>query len=159
MSEIQDTNTGEQRAGIYDPKTFDPMTGIGRLLTRVKIAMMDRLDQELAPFDISAAQYVILVKLAYGEADSASTLCRDVSYDPGAMTRMIDRLERKGLVRRVPDPSDRRRVIVEVTAEGKALYPKLVESSVRTLNHFLRGFTPEEAHLLERFLQRMLANG
>jgi DNA-binding MarR family transcriptional regulator len=143
---------------IYDPKTFDPSTGIGRLLTRVKGDIMDMLDRELAPFDITAAQYVILVKLASGETDSASTLCKGVSYDPGAMTRMIDRLERKGLVRRVRSADDRRKILVELTEEGKAVYPKLIEGAVRTINHFLRDFTRAEAEQLENFLRRMLAN-
>jgi DNA-binding MarR family transcriptional regulator len=143
---------------IYDPKTFDPLTGIGRLLTRVKGEIMDTLDRELAPIDISAAQYVILVMLRNGEMDSASRLCQGVSYDPGAMTRMIDRLERKGLVRRVRCDKDRRKVTVELTDEGKAIYPKLVEAAVRTINRFLRGFTKDEARQLELFLRRMLAN-
>jgi DNA-binding MarR family transcriptional regulator len=143
---------------FYDPATFDPTTGIGRLLTRVKGEMIDALDRELAPFDITAAQYVILVRLASGETDSASTLCRGVSYDPGAMTRMIDRLERKGLVRRVRSPDDRRKVIVELTDEGKAIYPKLIESAVHTVNRFLRGFSRADVGQLEQLLQRMLAN-
>lgn len=143
---------------IYDPRTFDPRTSIGRLLTRVKGEMMDALDRELEPFDITAPQFVILVNLAVGETNSASALCKGVSYDPGAMTRMLDRLERKGLVRRVRSPSDRRRVIVELTSEGRAVYPKLIAGAVRTINHFLRGFSKAEAHQLEALLKRMLAN-
>ena len=143
---------------IYDPKTFDPSTGIGRVMTRVKGELMDALDAELAQFDITAAQYVILVKLASGETDSASTLCKGVSYDPGAMTRMIDRLERKGLVRRVRSPDDRRKVLLELTDEGKAVYPKLIAGSVNVLNRFLRGFTHEDVRKLDEYLKRMLAN-
>ena len=143
---------------IYDPTTFNPFTGIGRLMTRVKGEMMDRLDRELAPLDITAAQYVILVMLKNGEIDSASRLCQGVSYDPGAMTRMIDRLERKGLVKRVRSPQDRRKVIIALTGDGEAIYPKLIEASVRTINHFLRGFTGEDARQLEGLLKRMLAN-
>ena len=94
-------------AEIYDPKHFEPRMGIGGLLSRVKMALVDALDAELAQFDISAAQYVILVNLASG-CDSSSDLCRSVSYDPGAMTRMLDRLERKGLIRRVRCFEDRR---------------------------------------------------
>ncbi|HEX6138623.1 MAG TPA: MarR family transcriptional regulator [Casimicrobiaceae bacterium] len=145
-------------AAIYNPKTFDPLTGIGRLLTRVKGEMMDALDRELAPLDISAAQYVILVTLHGGEIDSTARLCQGVSYDPGAMTRMIDRLERKGLVRRVRCGRDRRKVILELTDAGKAIYPKLVEAAVRTVNRFLRGFTRDEVRGLEQLLRRMLAN-
>jgi len=145
-------------APLYDPKTFDPDRGIGRLLSRVKMGLQEALDRELAPFDITSAQYVILVNLAHGEADSASELCKGVSYDPGAMTRMLDRLERKGLIRRVRCGDDRRKVILQLTDEGKAVYPKLVAVHVKVLNHFLRNFSKTQVGQLETLLRRMLAN-
>ena len=147
------------RKEIGDLKSHDPKTTIGGLLGRVKIAMVAALDAELAPLDITAAQFVILKSIALGEADSASGLCKDISYDPGAMTRMLDRLERRGLVRRVAHPNDRRTSNLELTAEGKAVFPKLQASGMKVLNRFLRGFTKEEARQLESFLQRMLENG
>ena len=84
-----DTTTKE----IYDLKSYDPRRSIGGLLGRVKIEMSAALDAELAPLDITAAQYVILMSLALQEAGSASGLCKGISYDPGAMTRMLDRLD------------------------------------------------------------------
>ena len=121
------------------------------------MAMFEALDAELEPLGITAAQYVILMNLANG-VDSASGLCRTVSYDPGAMTRMIDRLERKGLVRRVPCSEDRRVMRLALSEEGKAIYPQLLERSVRVLNRRLRGFTGAEVQQLEALLERMLAN-
>ncbi|HEV8255767.1 MAG TPA: MarR family transcriptional regulator [Casimicrobiaceae bacterium] len=151
------TEIYEAKTEIYDPKTFDPKTGIGGLIARVRVKLFEALDEELAPFDITAAQYVILVNLANG-VDSASGLCKGVSYDPGAMTRMIDRLERKGFVRRVRSPEDRRVVNLALTEEGKAVYPKLVARAAAATNRRLRGFTKAEAQQLESFLQRMLVN-
>jgi DNA-binding MarR family transcriptional regulator len=145
-------------AAIYDPKTFNPGNGIGRLLSRVKIEMHEALERELAPFDITAAQFVIILNLASGEVDSASKLCKGVSYDPGAMTRMLDRLERKGLLRRVRCGDDRRKVILELTSEGKAVYPKLIATYVEVLNRFMHGFTKAEVRQLETLLSRMLVN-
>ena len=144
---------------IYDARSYDPKRSIGGLLGRVKMAMGAALDAELARLDITAAQYVILTSIALGEADSASGLCKGISYDPGAMTRMLDRLERRGLVRRVAHPNDRRTSNLELTAEGKAVYPKLRASAMKVLNRFLRGFTQKEARQMESFLQRMLENG
>lgn len=146
-------------AAIYDPRTFEPRAGLGRLLSQVRVEIMEALDRELAPLDITAAQYVILVTLAEGPTDSASGLCKGVSYDPGAMTRMIDRLERKGLVQRIRCPDDRRKINLELTAEGKAVYPRLIESAVAVLNRYLRGFTRAEIEQLEAYLKKMLANG
>ena len=145
-------------AVIYEAKNFNPGNGIGRLLSRVKMEMHEALDRELAPLDITAAQFVILMNLASGEVDSASKLCKGVSYDPGAMTRMLDRLEGKRLIRRARCPDDRRRVILELTPEGKAVYPKLVAAYANVLNRFLHGFNKAEVRQLETLLSRMLVN-
>jgi MarR family transcriptional regulator, multiple antibiotic resistance protein MarR len=150
MTEIADVE-----AGIYDPQTFNPKTGIGGLISRVRVKLMDALDAEFERFDITSAQYIILVNLATG-VDSASSLCKGVSYDPGAMTRMIDRLERKGLVRRIRSPEDRRVVKLALTDEGKAVYPKLVATATAVINRKLRGFSQAEARQLEGLLQRIL---
>jgi MarR family transcriptional regulator, multiple antibiotic resistance protein MarR len=147
-----------ERAEIYDAKTYNPKHSIGGLLSRVKLKLMDELDAELEPWGISSAQYVILMNLASGGVNSASGLCRTVSYDPGAMTRMIDRLERKGLVRRVPCSDDRRVMRLALTDEGKAIYPQLVERAAGVLNRRLRGFTKDDVRQLENLLERMLNN-
>jgi DNA-binding MarR family transcriptional regulator len=118
------------REPIYDLKSYDPKRSVGGLLGRVKMEIGAALDAELEPLDITAAQYVILMSIALGEAGSASGLCKGISYDPGAMTRMLDRLERRGLVRRVANPNDRRASHLELTAEGEAVYPKLRESAM-----------------------------
>jgi DNA-binding MarR family transcriptional regulator len=144
-------------AEIYDPKRFDPKTGIGGLLSRVKMRLFEDMNAQLAPLDMSAAQYVILVNLANG-VDSSSGLCKSVSYDPGAMTRMLDRLERKGLISRVRCSEDRRVARLALTEEGKALFPQLVERAAGVLNRRLRGFTPSDVQQLEGLLQRMLMN-
>jgi DNA-binding MarR family transcriptional regulator len=153
------TTDAATRKEIYDLKSYDPRRSIGGLLGRVKLAMGAALDAELAPLDITAAQYVILMSIALAEADSASELCKGISYDPGAMTRMLDRLERRGLVRRVAHPNDRRASNLELTAEGKAVIPKLRASGMNVVNRFLSGFTPKEAQQLEGLLLRMLENG
>ncbi len=131
---------------------------IARLISRVRAEVMDALDRELAVHDMSAAQMIVLSTLATGEADSASGLCKGISYDPGAMTRMIDRLEQKGLVRRRPHPEDRRTMNLELTAEGQQLYPKLAAVKDAVLKRFLAGFSDAEVATLDRLLNRMLAN-
>jgi DNA-binding MarR family transcriptional regulator len=153
MAEIET----QDRVGYYDAKNYDPKASIGGLLSRVKMKLFDALEGQLEPLGITAAQYVILVNLASG-VDSASGLCRSVSYDPGAMTRMIDRLEKKRLVKRVPCAEDRRVVKLALTEEGRAVYPRLVEKAAGVLNDRLRGFAPEEVRQFERFLERMVSN-
>jgi DNA-binding MarR family transcriptional regulator len=132
--------------------------GIIRLINRVRIELIDAMDRELAQFDITAPQLIVLASVANREADSASQLCKSISYDPGAMTRMIDRLEQKGLVRRVPRPDDRRAMTLEMTAAGRALFPKLLEAKETVQAQFLRGFGKDEVAMLEKLLNRLLDN-
>jgi len=132
--------------------------GIIRIVNRVRVELIDALDRELAQFDITAAQLIVLASVANKEADSPAGLCKNISYDPGAMTRMIDRLEQKGLVRRTPNPEDRRATSLEITTAGRALYPQLLAAKETVQAQFLRGFTQQEVRMLEQLLNRMLDN-
>lgn len=132
--------------------------GIIRLINRVRVELIDAMDRELSRFDITAPQLIVLASVANKEADSAAGLCKSISYDPGAMTRMIDRLEQKGLVRRVPNPDDRRAMNLELTSAGKALYPQLLQAKETVQAQFLRGFGKAEVQTLEALLNRMLDN-
>lgn len=149
---------------IYDIETYEPRKGVGYLINRVKaemLAVVDReleADEQLGPLEVSSAQFVILATLSSGGQKSASDLCKGISYDAGAMTRMIDRLEDKGLLQRTRCPEDRRLVYLELTDAGKAAFPRMREISLRVLNRFLRGFSKAEAKQLETYLLRMLEN-
>ena len=150
---------------IYDNASYQPCRSIGSLLSRVRVEMLAAIDRELAadkrlaPLEMSAAQYIIIANLAGpGEPKSAADLCKGISYDAGAMTRMLDRLESKGLIRRSRSAHDRRLMILELTDEGRAAYPRMREISMGVANRFLRGFTKAEARQLEGFLTRMLEN-
>jgi DNA-binding MarR family transcriptional regulator len=152
-------------APVYDIETYQPRKGVGQLLNRVRTEMLAALDKELeadqslAALDISSAQFIIIATLALADTPkSASDLCRGISYDAGAMTRMIDRLEIKGLIRRNRCSDDRRMVYLELTEEGRRAYPRMREISMGVVNRFLRGFTQTEARQLEGYLTRMLEN-
>jgi DNA-binding MarR family transcriptional regulator len=150
---------------IYDLATYQPSRSIGALLSRVRVEMLAALDHELAgdrrlaSLEMSAAQYIVIAGLAGPqEPKSAADLCKGLSYDAGAMTRMLDRLEAKGLIRRSRSVQDRRLMNLELTDEGRAAYPRMREISLLVANRFLRGFSKAEARQLEGLLQRMLEN-
>lgn len=143
---------------IYDAKHYQPGCSVGYLLNRARTELLASIDRELEPFDITAAQYSIMAHIAYEMADSPAGLCKGIAYDPGAMTRMIDRLEAKKLVRRVRSPHDRRAITLELTDEGRTVMPKLRTQVVSVLNRLMRDFTQTEARQFEKFLQRMIAN-
>ncbi len=150
---------------IYDIATYQPKKSVGYLLSRVRVEMLSALDRQLsadkrlAPLEISSAQFIVIAMLAgSSEPMSASDLCKGISYDAGAMTRMLDRLETKALIRRNRSSQDRRLTYLELTEEGLGVYPRMREISMAVANHFLRGFTKSEARQLEGLLGRMFEN-
>jgi len=149
---------------IYNPQTYVPSKSVFRLISRVKTEALSALDQalaadaEVAALEVTAAQYVIIAQLAEKEANSSAQLCKSFSYDAGAMTRMVDRLEAKGLLERRRCPDDRRLINLELTEAGKALFPKMKAIAAAVQNRFLRGFTKDEVRQLEKLLGRILEN-
>jgi DNA-binding MarR family transcriptional regulator len=143
---------------LYTAESLQPSGSVGYLINKVRLVLNAEADRELEPLDITTAQFAIMAHLAFNLADSASALCSGMDYDPGAMTRMVDRLEAKGFVRRVRERGDRRKLRLELTEEGKAAFPKMKARVVVVLNRLLRDFSKAEAAKLREFLKRMLAN-
>jgi DNA-binding MarR family transcriptional regulator len=143
---------------IYDRKTFKPREAIGALIGLARKTMFNKIDAELAPLDVSAAQWLVVLLVGEDAVASASGLCEKLAYDPGAMTRLLDRLEGKGIVRRVRTADDRRTIQLELTDNGRALYPKIIAAMADVNNSMLRGFSRDEVDQLEGYLRRMLAN-
>jgi DNA-binding MarR family transcriptional regulator len=123
-------------------------------------AQMTRaVDHRAQELGITGAQWVVLIRIGGGIGGTASELCRTLGYDSGAMTRMLDRLEKLGLIRRVPSAQDGRVSSLSLTPAGEALYPRLWPIAVEVLNEHLRGFSYEETEKLMVFLKRVVANG
>jgi DNA-binding MarR family transcriptional regulator len=150
---------------VYEAESYEPRKAVGYLVNRLREEMGASLERrfaahpELAALELSWPQFRIIATIAVdSEAKSASSLCKSVSYDAGAMTRMVDRLESKGLIRRERCPNDRRLVYLELTEAGRSVWPIMMEITRQALNGLLRGFTKAEARQLEGFLRRMLEN-
>jgi DNA-binding MarR family transcriptional regulator len=135
------------------------------LVSQVRLAIIVGLDEEfladaeIAALEVTAAQFAILKNVLKGSAQSACELCRTMDYDRGAMSRMIDRLEAKRLLRRVPLAHTRRTVALEVTDAGKTAFPKMQACLERVVNRMLKGVTKPQVREMERMLRQMLANG
>lgn len=74
------------------------------------------------------------------------------------MTRTLDRLERKGLVRRTCSAKDRRVVNLALTSDGCAAAARIPFALCEVLNASLKGFSEDECNLLQSFLSHMLVN-
>jgi MarR family transcriptional regulator, multiple antibiotic resistance protein MarR len=132
---------------------------VGYLMGRARASLLAGLDAELGAFGLNAMQYAVLKQLAEGAVHTAADLCRYMYYDTGSMTRILDRLEEKGLLRRERSPDDRRVVFLRVTPAGRAQLPRLRAIGTRVLEDHLAGFSAAEIENLRRYLGRMIDNG
>jgi DNA-binding MarR family transcriptional regulator len=146
------------------PGAAIPHTDLASLIAQLRLAIIAGLDEEflgcedVASLEVTAAQFVILKYVLKGSAQSACELCKCMDYDRGAMSRMIDRLETKGLVRRVPLAHTRRSVALEVTSAGKAAFPKMEACLDRVVARLLKGVTKAQVREVEKVLRQMVAN-
>src|ERR1700731_3793167 len=156
--------TASSMSQVYEPKTTELGSSLAPLLSQVRLAMLSGTDQEflrdeeVASLEVTAAQFIIIKNVLMGHANSACELCKYMDYDRGAMSRMIDRLETKGLLRRVALAHTRRTMALEVTEAGKAAFPKMQACLSRVVNRLLKGVTKTKVREVERTLKRMLAN-
>jgi DNA-binding MarR family transcriptional regulator len=140
------------------PRSFDIRQSLGYLVSSVRQQWIAALEEELAPLDLTAAQYIVMVNVGSGRTRTPVDLCRLLQYDTGAMTRLLDRIEAKGLIRRAAHGVDRRCVALELTPAGEELYPRLLQIVVEMNRRALKGFTREEAAALEEMLRRVAHN-
>ena len=98
---------------FYRGDAYQINESIGYLLKQVRNAMDRAIDDEMAEHDLTGVQWGPLLIIDYGLGSTAAELARIACVDTGAVTRMLDRLEAKGLLRRTPCPKDRRVVQLE----------------------------------------------
>lgn len=144
---------------FYVPGAHRPDQSVGFLMRKVLGSVLAQVDAQLSAYDLTYVQWLPLYKLVMKEGNTVAGLARELLIDPGAMTRSLDRLEAKGLVRRERSTEDRRVVHLVLTDEGRKVARKVPSVLAGVLNGHLRGFSEAEWQLLLEFLNRMLANG
>lgn len=152
---------------VIDPACFyaadglgkNPESSVGLLVKRVGQSIVMTADRRLAAHGLTHAQWVPLMKLHLGQCGTVAGLARELQTDAGAMTRALDRLEAKGLVRRARSQDDRRVVKLALTDEGQRLASLVPPVLAEVLNDHLAGFSHAEWQQLVGLLQRVIANG
>jgi DNA-binding MarR family transcriptional regulator len=142
----------------YRTEGFKARSSVGYLLKRAHALMVDQLEAAVAGSDITATQWVVLMHLRDGLAINAADLCLQLRHDSGALTRVIDQLEARGLVQRERSREDRRAVQLRLTEAGTETVASLVPSVVDKLNFALREFSRAEAAELSRLLSKLIAS-
>ncbi|MFI8850522.1 MarR family transcriptional regulator [Streptomyces sp. 891-h] len=103
---------------------------------------------------LQATEWYALSVVSLAGRMTPGDLAARTGLTTGATTRLIDRLESAGYVRRVPDPADRRRVMVEPAAETFPAIEETVAPARRRIGELLEGYTPEQRELLFDYFAR-----
>ena len=144
---------------FYQPPNYTPEETVGYMLRNVHISLIKGIDSEMQQYDLTAMQWRPLLFLYTGKVDTAAALAKETNMDTGAITRMLDRLQNKGLVIRSRCDQDRRVVHLALTQAGQEICKNIPAGLCKALNHHLQGFSQSEHDQLKNFLGRMLENG
>lgn len=143
---------------FYTTDSYQAEKGIGYLAKQFSHTVGRELDRRMADLEITDAQWKPLLLLQQGGCATAADLSRVACHDAGSVTRLLDRLEAKGLVQRVRSAEDRRVVNLELTNEGKRIAKQVPEIIVGLANEALKGFSQDEFEQFTDLLARALAN-
>jgi DNA-binding MarR family transcriptional regulator len=130
--------------------------GLGYLLARARTTLVRAVDLELNGHGITHAQGSILLMLANGKCRTAAELSRELYLDSASMTRMVDRLERRGLLERAARTGDRRVTDLLLTAEGRRLGGLLPGIYKGVIERSFAGLEVEELALLRSLLTKFV---
>lgn len=131
---------------------------VGFIVSRTHIKMKNYLQQKFKPLDITTEQWGVLARLSVQSGISQKELSEKSCKDQPNITRILDKLEAKGLIRREANPDDRRGFLVFLTESGSDLRAKAIPIVRASLAEALKGFTDEETALLKTLLNKIFDN-
>jgi DNA-binding MarR family transcriptional regulator len=143
--------------GYYKGGEYRAEESVGYLMKQVVDLLSRAIDARMAEHSLTDAQWRPLMMLLRDPQVTPTQMARKVGCDSGATTRMLDRLEDKGLLRRVRSTDDRRVQQLELTPEGQKAAAVVPFVITEVLNAHLADLTHAEVEQLRALLERMLA--
>ncbi|MFD7862638.1 MarR family winged helix-turn-helix transcriptional regulator [Streptomyces sp. NPDC057682] len=139
------------------PELDPDIEGAVTRMKKLSVHLRRVREQSLVDFDLDRQEFDTLHKLAgRGGKGAPSELAADLDLAPASVTGRLDALERRGFVRRTPSTTDRRRVDVELTDEGRATWVGAMEVLGNEEERLLGVLSAEERTLLNDMLRRVM---
>lgn len=132
--------------------------GLCRLIGQIRAEIVLGIERALADAGVALnfSQFLALKRLGEDGPMAPGELARILNYNPGALTRLLDKLEKLGYLRRVPDPDDRRALRLELTASGRDIHARMIACGNAAAERAFADITPAERHQLHGLLVRVL---
>ncbi|RDJ98632.1 MarR family winged helix-turn-helix transcriptional regulator [Paraburkholderia lacunae] len=142
----------------YTTKNFSLTQSVGFSLTKARNLIAAEMDAALKDLDITSQQMGILLSMQRGTASTPFELSKLLGIDTGLMTRMLDKLETRGLLERSRSGDDRRVVNLTLTEKGEEIAAQIPKIAPQVLNARLKNFTKAEFEELRRLLYKFIGD-
>ncbi|MFO7815645.1 MAG: MarR family transcriptional regulator [Halanaerobiales bacterium] len=132
---------------------------IGKYLSithRAHTSLVDKNFKE--KFNISHGQVFILIKIFKNEGINQHKLCKEYNLNKAGVGRIIKKLEAKNLVKRKPDPKDKRKKMIFLTEKAKSLKPEFIELLETVEAKIKNNLTEEEIEMFLKILKKIYNN-
>ncbi len=144
---------------VSDPELSEPGSlGLFTTLARTGLFLQALQRECLADHELAFSEFSVLriLQAAPDKQLPPSVLAEKIVYTTGAMTKIVDRLQRAGLVERAPDPADRRGVLVQITPLGQRTANDTADTYQAGRERVLARLDEREAEQIHNSLQRLL---
>lgn len=148
----------KSQQGLVAEPARSPHRHIAGLIFHLSRDLATTLDRHMAPFNVTGQQAALLLRSCAVPDATPTQLALWLGTDNPGMTRLLDRLETKGLVQRRTNPTDRRAIVVEPTDAGQTLAPDLSSTFRTVFSQLVDGIAPDELTVLESLLRRLRNN-
>lgn len=153
-----DPVTEHVRWAVANWPQIDPEAeGIVTRVEKIQRYLQAAVRTSLGEAGLTKEEWKVLMAL-HDSVRSHGWLCQDLDVSTGAMTNRLDKLERRGLVRRGPDPQDRRGVLLELTGDGQARLKEYIDAGSGRERELLNDLTLTEKQELNRLLSKLLVS-
>ena len=131
---------------------------LGFLLGKTNAKMKNNLAKALKPYNVTPEQWPLLISLWVQDGISQKDLSEKCFKDQSTTTRILDKLERRGLIRRQANSADRRVFLIYLTSEGQEIKGQLIPLARQALEHALQGLSEQERVHLKSLLDTISDN-
>jgi DNA-binding MarR family transcriptional regulator len=134
------------------------LNGFGYLLSETKRMLSRRFEEKARHYGLTSSQWRALAQLSRSDGLTQVALANHLEIEPMTVCRLVDRLEARGFVDRIPDPADRRAKLVWLTPKSRALMDVMREIALGVYEEAFAGFDEKERTALVAALKRINAN-
>lgn len=140
----------------YKPSNYTMRNSVGYLMRICTNRLLPQMEALFQDQELTFSQWTTLVALHDGRIATAGDLAHSICHDAGSLTRLIDQMEKRGLVTRTRSDKDRRVVTIALTPRGRTLVEALAPKVMDFWNGLLSGFRHGEIDTLINLLTRLV---